>query len=125
MSNKHTYNRKLKPFARALRKDSTPSEIILWNKLLKARGFNGYQFNRQLPVGPYIVDFACRKLKLVIEVDGYSHDFKADEDKMRDEYLNKLGYAVIRISEKEVRYDFDNVVRQLEGFLEVIAEDEI
>lgn len=48
------------------------SEILLWQKL-RAGQFRGYSFNRQKPLGNYIVDFYCRKLNLVIEIDGDSH----------------------------------------------------
>jgi len=65
----------------------------------------------------YIVDFISRKLKLIIEVDGYSHRFKHEEDKIRDKILKKLGYIVVRFSEKEVRNDLDNVIRVLESYL--------
>ena len=65
----------------------------------------------------YIVDFICRKLKLIIEVDGYSHNFKFEEDKKRDRRLNELGYNVLRFAETEVRYDLNNVIRELEGYM--------
>ncbi len=111
------YKKSLKPFARTLRKNSTPGEILLWNNVLRARKFYGYQFNRQFPVGNYIVDFICRKLKLIIEVDGYSHNFKFEEDKKRDEFLTELGYNVLRFAETEVRHDLNNVIRVLEGYM--------
>ena len=79
----------------------------------------GYQFNRQFPMDiggkGIIVDFICRKLKLIIEVDGYSHNFKYEDDLKRDKVLSELGYKVIRIFEQEVRHDLDNVVRVIEN----------
>ena len=79
----------------------------------------GYQFNRQFPMRlgdlNIIVDFICRKLKLVIEVDGYSHNFKYEEDKYRDELLAKEGFDVLRITERDVIYDFNNVIRVIEN----------
>ncbi|MFO7655822.1 MAG: endonuclease domain-containing protein [Bacteroidales bacterium] len=112
------YRRNLKPFARKLRKNSTPGEIVLWDKVLKTRKFHGFQFNRQFPLGNYIVDFICRKLNLIIEVDGYSHNFKYEEDMRREEFLKGLGYNILRFDEMEVRLDLDNVIRVLEGYLE-------
>ena len=94
---KNIYNRRLKSLARNLRNDSTPGEIRLWSEVLRARNFYGYQFNRQFPIGNYIVDFISRKLKLIIEVDGKSHEFKIDEDRKRDQYLNELGYRVVEL----------------------------
>jgi very-short-patch-repair endonuclease len=63
------------------------------------------------------VDFICRKLKLVVEIDGYSHRFKEYDDKERDQQLSKLGYSVIRFSESDVRNDLGNVIRVLESYL--------
>ncbi len=63
------YNPKLKALARELRKNSTLSEVLLWNHL-KGGQMKGYQFMRQKPIDDYIVDFYCSKLTLIIEIDG-------------------------------------------------------
>jgi very-short-patch-repair endonuclease len=68
------YIKGLKEIARKLRKNSTPAEIRLWTKLLRAKKMNGYQFLRQRPVLNLIADFMCKELKLIIEVDGESHE---------------------------------------------------
>jgi len=119
---KANYNKDLKHLARNLRNDSTKGEVILWSEVLRARKMKGYQFNRQFPMDiggkGIIVDFICRKLKLIIEVDGYSHNFKYEEDLNRDKLLNELGYKVIRVFEQEVRHDLDNVVRVIENEIE-------
>ncbi|OFX31034.1 MAG: hypothetical protein A2X08_18210 [Bacteroidetes bacterium GWA2_32_17] len=120
------YNKKLKPLARQLRNNSTFGEVILWSKVLRAKRMLGYQFNRQfaIQIPPLqrglgglniIVDFICRKLKLIIEIDGYSHNFKYEEDKVRDEKLSKYEYNVLRITEHEVKYELDNVIRTIEN----------
>ena len=70
---KITYNPKLKALSRELRKQGVLSEVLLWAHL-NGRKMKGYQFTRQKPIGNYIVDFYCSKLKLVIEIDGESHD---------------------------------------------------
>jgi len=114
MPNKSHYNKDLKTFARKLRNDSTLGEVILWNSLLKQKQCMGYQFVRQFPIGNYILDFACRKLKLAIEIDGYSHNFTYQKDVEKDEYLKSIGYDVLRFSEKEIKYDINNVIRSLE-----------
>ena len=80
----------------------------------------GYQFNRQFPIDKYIVDFICRKLKLIIELDGYSHEFKYDEDIMRDLHFAELGYRVLRFTEQQVRHDLDNVAEAIEQTVEEI-----
>lgn len=126
MQNDSHYNKTLKNFARELRNDSTLGEVILWNKVLKAKG-TGYQFNRQFTLQIsdkkiIIVDFICRKLKLIIEVDGASHNYKGKEDKLRDERLEELGYTVLRFSERDIHFDIDNVVRDLENVIETLKE---
>jgi len=62
-----------------------------------------------------IVDFICRKLKLIIEVDGYSHNFKYEQDLIRDEKLMEKGYVVIRVSERDIKRDLGNVIRVIES----------
>ena len=114
---KHTYNKKLKPLARKLRNNSTPGEIRLWTEVLRARKFYGYQFNRQFPIDQFIVDFVCRKLKLIVELDGRYHDYQKQKDQRRDAKLQSLGYRVLRIPEYEVKTNLDNVLRTLESYL--------
>ncbi|MDZ7682380.1 MAG: DUF559 domain-containing protein [Fodinibius sp.] len=114
---KSHYNKENKELARELRKDGTKGEAILWSEVLRAKKFYGYQFNRQFCIDDYIVDFISRKLKLIIEMDGYSHKFKHEEDKLRDKDLSELGYNVVRFSEKEVRNDLRNVISVLESYL--------
>ena len=113
-SNKSNYNKNLKHFARELRNESTLGEIILWKRVFRAKQVFDYTFNRQFSMKvkgrQIIVDFICRKLKLVIEIDGYSHKFKHKEDQIRDQYLNELGYHILRFSEQEVRHRIDEVV---------------
>ena len=90
----------------------------MWSKVLRAKKMMGYQFNRQFPLNingkHIIVDFICRKLNLIIEVDGYSHNFKYEEDKERDKSLIESNYKVLRIRERDVKYDLFNVTRMIE-----------
>ncbi|MBN1119344.1 MAG: endonuclease domain-containing protein [Bacteroidales bacterium] len=117
MDNKSGYNKKLKGLARGLRKHSTKGEVILWDNLLKGRKFHDLQFNRQFPIGNYIVDFVCRSKKLAIEVDGYSHHDNFEKDKEKDKFLTNAGYKVIRIDDQMIFCDFSNVIRELESYL--------
>jgi very-short-patch-repair endonuclease len=121
---KSHYNKNNKHLACKLRKEGTRGEQILWKEVLRAKKFYGYQFNRQFPIDEYIADFICRKLRLIIEVDGYSHRFKVKEDKERDRELSDLGYTTVRFSEKEVCNDLDNVIRVLESFLPENTENQ-
>ena len=104
------YNKNLKPFARRLRAEGTKGEAILWFNALKAKKMNGHQFNRQYPIGNYVVDFVCRRLSLIIEIDGSSHFSKSESDYTRQVYLTGLGYHVLRFSEAEVVHRLDDVV---------------
>jgi very-short-patch-repair endonuclease len=117
------YNKNLKPFARKLRKFGTKGEAILWKKALRARNMEGYQFNRQFPIDTYIVDFICRKLDLIVEIDGSSHMSKGVNDRERHDYLEKLGYTVIRFSEQEVVYRIDDVVKSIYTAIKMLEEE--
>jgi very-short-patch-repair endonuclease len=110
METKSNYNKELKYLAREKRSNSTLGEILLWKNLL-SKSRLGFQFNRQFPFENYILDFICRKLKFVTEVDGSAHNFKLEEDNLRDMKLHNLGYEVLRISEHVVRHNFENVSR--------------
>ena len=86
---------------------------MLWFLALKAKKMNGHQFNRQFPIGNYIVDFICRKLKLIIEIDGGSHLTKSESDHERQDYLERLGFSILRFSEAEVVHRIDDVVGEI------------
>ena len=101
------YNPKLKEYARYLRKNSTLSEVILW-KLLKNRSF-GVQFHRQVPLVEFIVDFYCHELKLAIEVDGDSHDYKYTYDVSRQGLLECYGLTFLRFTDLEIKKDMFSV----------------
>lgn len=113
----NTYNKHLKHNARELRKNGTPGEAILWKYVLKAKQFYGLQFNRQFIIEKYIVDFVCRKLKLVIELDGQYHDQIIEKDKSRDLRLKELGFIIVRIPEKFVMEDVNAVYHYLKSFI--------
>jgi very-short-patch-repair endonuclease len=84
--------------ARALRKNDTEAERRLWEELRGSR-LNGYKFVRQLPIGPYFADFACRSAKLIVEVDGVTHGdaHEVAYDAKRSLFLNEQGWAVHRV----------------------------
>ena len=106
------YNPKLKEFARKLRKDSTFTEILLWN-YLKGKQMRGYDFDRQRPIDNFIVDFYCKDLQLAIEVDGESHYANPEKDKKKDKRLKELGVTVLRFDDLDVRHKLDKVLRAL------------
>ena len=118
MHTNNNYNIKLKPLAENLRKDSTKAEVRLWCELLSGKRLKGFGFLRQRSINNYIVDIMCKELKLIIEVDGYSHNFKYEEDGKRDKELYDLGFTVVRFSHEEVMKDLPNVQRTLETWID-------
>ena len=106
------YNAELKDRARQLRKAGILSEVLLWQQLNKKK-FKGYDFDRQKIIGNYIVDFYCLDCAVVIEVDGSTHNEKAEYDTLRDSYLNDLGLVVIRVDARDVLDNLDGVMVML------------
>ena len=99
---------------------------MLWMRLQKRQLF-GYQFNRQKPLGNYIVDFYCKKLQLVIEIDGSSHHFEEImiNDVKRQHILENLGMHFLRFTEMDVRTNMDDVLLRIEGFIENIEDERV
>jgi very-short-patch-repair endonuclease len=102
--------------ARRLRRMDTGCEQRLW-AMLRGRRLDGLKFVRQLPVGPYIADFACREHLLIIKVDGATHGSEADiaYDAARTSFLAAQGWRVLRVLN-------DDVVRNMEGVTESILQ---
>ena len=104
------YNKNLQPFANKNRKQMTKAEACMWKYALRAKQM-GYTFNRQRPVLNYITDFMCKELKLIIEVDGYSHLLEdvIENDIVRQQKLENAGFKVIRFKGEEVLKDIKRV----------------
>lgn len=103
--------------ARKLRGQPTAPEIRLWRLLYPLRT-GGHHFRKQMEIGSYVVDFACLRSHLIIEVDGDTHgtDVARSNDEVRDEYLReRRGFIVLRFTN-------DEVMRNGDGVLEVIAQ---
>ena len=111
------YNKNLKAFSRKLRNNSTLGEILLWQQL-RAGKMNGYTFNRQKPLGNYIVDFYCKPLNLVIEVDGGYHfeDGQQILDKERQQLLEAMGLSFLRFHDEEIKKDMDRVIEKIKEY---------
>jgi very-short-patch-repair endonuclease len=107
---------KLKPIAQEKRRQPTEAEKTLW-KYLRNRQLNGFIFRRQYCIRQFIVDFYCFKAKLVIEVDGEIHQYKPDEDRIRQEYLDNLKLKVLRFPNSAVLNEVDEVVLQVRSYL--------
>ncbi len=88
--------------AKELRNELTPPEAMLWSQL-KGNQLSGFAFRTQHPIGPYITDFYCHRARLVIEIDGATH--QGDQiihDRVRDAWLHECGIETMRIPAREV-----------------------
>ncbi len=110
------YNPNLKEKARKLRKAGNLSEVLFWNKV-KNKQFLNLDFDRQKIIGNYIVDFYCKNLGVIIEIDGVSHDGKIEYDEQRDNYLRSLGLKIIHISDLDVKKNLEGVLIYLKDRL--------
>jgi very-short-patch-repair endonuclease len=108
------YNPALKDRARALRKAGILHEVLLWQQI-KSRKLNNLDFDRQKIIGNYIVDFYCASNSLVIELDGSSHDGKADYDERRDGFLESLGLTVIHLLATDILQNLEGVMDYLKN----------
>ena len=96
------------PRARRLRKDMTDTEQFAWARL-RSRRFAGYKFRRQMPIGPYLVDFVCLERRLVVELDGGRHVEQADYDTKRTLWLQSQGFEVLRFWDHDVLQEWEAV----------------
>jgi len=121
-TNNYGYNKNLQPLANKLRKEMTKAEACLWKYVLKANQMKGYQFRRQRPILNYIADFVCKELKLIIEVDGLTHQWgeirAKDEKKEKD--LIEAGFKVLRFSDEDILSKIDDVRCSIEMAIEEI-----
>ena len=106
--------------ARELRRVENEAEEALWHEL-RGRRLNGHKFVRQLPIGPYFADLACREANLVVEVDGSQHA-EQKRDSFRDETMNRNGWSVLRFWHVDVprsrRKVLETIAAVLDGRLE-------
>ena len=115
MSDK-SYDRTPTLRSRDLRNNSTDAERKLWAHL-RNRQVQGTRFNRQVPIGPFICDFAARTLKLIIELDGGQHAVRTAQDDRRSEFLVSRGFRVLRFWNNDVLENVDGVLAVIERAL--------
>jgi very-short-patch-repair endonuclease len=106
----------LKPIAHEKRLKPTEAEKALW-KHLRMHQLHGLSFRSQHCVGQFIVDFYCKKAKLVIEVDGEIHQYQAEEDRLRQEYIESFGLKVLRFSNEMVLNNITDAMNQIKDYL--------
>ena len=85
--------------ARRLRRTSSVTEDLLW-QMLRNRKLEGLKFRRQVPMGPYVLDFLCLRHRLVVEADGPFHD--PEHDARRDAWLAAQGFRVLRFTNSQI-----------------------
>jgi very-short-patch-repair endonuclease len=105
-------DRRLIEFAKQMRREMTEPEKKLWFEL-RAKRFHGIKFRRQNVVGHYIADFYSRDVMMIIEVDGETHAFRQDYDRVRELYFNNLGYQVIRFTNNDVMQNLEGVLTMI------------
>ena len=110
--------------ARSLRNHATRAETLLWYELRDLKP-QGIKFRRQCPIGPYIVDFFCPAARLVVEVDGDSHEREEGKrhDAKRDAYLRSLGYEVLRVDEPDVIHSAWHVAQMAKSKVAALVSD--
>jgi very-short-patch-repair endonuclease len=96
-------------FARRMRAEPTDAERVLWLRLRRDIKLVGSHFRRQAAIGPFIVDFASRKAKLVIELDGGQHDWQQAADVSRTQRIEAAGYRVLRFWNNDVLGNIEGV----------------
>ncbi|MCX5518696.1 endonuclease domain-containing protein [Kaistia defluvii] len=101
-------------FARTMRRNMTEAEFRLWLRL-RARAVEGLKFRRQVPIGPFIVDFFCAERRLVVEIDGSQHFAEAAiaADARRTAWLEARGFRVLRLTNPDVMNNVEAVYRAI------------
>jgi very-short-patch-repair endonuclease len=92
------------PNARRLRRHQTLAEEKLW-AIVRGRRLNGFKFRRQVPIDRYFADFVCRDAHLIVELDGPTHEDRAEHDARRTEVLERCGFRVLRFDNEFVLAD--------------------
>jgi len=98
-----------------LRKEMTPAEKVLWNRLNKSQ--LGVRFKAQHPIDIFIADFYCHKYKLIVEVDGEIHLSQKEQDENRTSELERFGLTIIRFKNEEVITDIERVIDEIKKII--------
>jgi very-short-patch-repair endonuclease len=112
------YNPKLKELAKKLRQNMTYSEVLLWNEIKNGQ-MMGYDFDRQRPIGSFIVDFYCKDLKLALEVVGITHHDEKSilKDEIRQDELESLGVSFLRFDALLVVNKVEAITREIRDWI--------
>ena len=109
--------------AKVMRKNLTKAEAVMWGKI-KGKNLNGHHFRRQHPIGPFIADFACVEGKVVLEVDGATHNSEEEQayDGRRTSFLESEGWHVVRVWNNQIYNNRDGVLRALDEIVTARVE---
>jgi very-short-patch-repair endonuclease len=102
-------------FAKVLRKQATDAEVALW-RLLRSRRLAQLKFRRQVPIGPWIVDFVCFEQRLIVEADGSQHA-ESEHDRGRDRDLSERGFRVLRFWNNDILLQTQSVIESIADFV--------
>jgi very-short-patch-repair endonuclease len=114
MLESHTMVDRQREFAHRMRTQPTDAERVLWQRLRHDIALIGSHFRRQPLIGPFIVDFASRKAKLVIELDGGQHDWQQESDALRTRRIEAAGYRVLRFWNNDVLGNLEGVLSEIQ-----------
>ncbi len=92
--------------AKEMRHDSVVTEKLFWS-FVRNRRLDGHKFKRQVPIGPYIADFVCTEARVIVELDGPTHNARAGYDAARDAWLRAQGFTVLRFTNAAFTADVD------------------
>jgi very-short-patch-repair endonuclease len=101
------------PHVTFLRQNQTQAEQRLWQQL-RAKRSTAFRFRRQYPIGNYVVDFVCLAARLIVEIDGESHNHTIEADERRTQWLEAQGFRVIRFMNRDVLKNTEGVVQAIQ-----------
>jgi very-short-patch-repair endonuclease len=110
-------NDRQREFAQRMRAQPTDAERVLWQRLRHDIALAGSHFCRQALVGPFIVDFASRRAKIVIELDGGQHNWQQESDSSRQRQIEAVGYRVLRFWNNDVLGNLEGVLNEIQSAL--------
>src|SRR5687768_9981682 len=102
----------MKDLVRKLRRNQTDAELKLWRAIRNGR-IRNLKFRRQHAIGPYIVDFICPEMRLIIELDGGQHNERILQDQERTLFLERQGFRVLRFWNHQVLNEFESVLEKI------------
>ena len=98
--------------AKELRREMTPVENILWQRLRKNQ-LSGFHFRRQQVIDGFIVDFYCHATSLIVEIDGGIHETQQEQGAEREAHLISRGFRILRVTNDQVNNDIEGVLKKI------------